>query len=140
MTQVMVTDHTLQLLQIGIDACALRLRGLVAWGCLLDTEAIGAGAGDVEPSQKRDFQTFFTAPVAAVPKALKTIGVGATFGDKAGVDNEGLLMLGRNHLGNRCFVECDKVKRSVVPPRKEPAPDSVRGTFVIGTVAAEITS
>ena len=40
-------------------------------------------------------------------------------------------MVGRNHLGNRCFVECDKVKRSVVPPRKR--------TLVIGTVAAEIT-
>ena len=40
-------------------------------------------------------------------------------------------MLGRHHLGNRCFVECDKVERTVVPPRKR--------TFVIGTVAAEIT-
>ena len=119
---------------------ALRLRGLVAWGCLLDAEAIGAVVGNVDPGQKRDFQTFFTAPVAAVPEAFKAIGRGTTFGDKAGVDNEGLLMLGRNHLGNRRFIECDKVKRSVVPPRKEPAPDSVRGTFVIGTVAAEITS
>ena len=77
-----------------------------------------------------DFQTFFTAPLAAVPEAFKAIGVGATFGDKAGVDNEGLLMLGRHHLGNRCFVECDKVKVSVVPPPKS--------TLVIGTVAAEV--
>jgi hypothetical protein len=46
----------------------------------------------------------FTAPVAAVPEAFKAIGTGAAFGDKAGVDNEGLLMLGRNHLGNRCFA------------------------------------
>ena len=127
MLEVMVTDDASQLLQTGIDACALRLSGLVAWGCLLDTEAIGAGAGDVEPSQKRDFQTFFTAPVAAVPKALKTIGAGAAFGDKAGVDNEGLLMLGRDDLGNRCFIERDKVKRAVVPPRKERTPDSIRG-------------
>ena len=130
MLEVMVTDHASQLLQIGIDACALRLRGLVAWRCLLDTEAIGAGAGDVEPSQERDFQTFFTAPLAAVPKALKTIGVGAAFGDKAGVDNEGLLMIGRDDLGNRRLVERDKVKVSVVPPRE--------GTLVIRTVAAEI--
>ena len=130
MLEVMVTDHASQLLQIGIDACALRLSGLVAWRCLLDTEAIGAGAGDVEPSQERDFQTFFTAPVAAVPKALKTIGAGAAFGDKAGVDNEGLLMLGRDDLGNRRLVERDKVKVSVVPPRE--------GTLVIRTVAAEI--
>ncbi len=48
-------------------------------------------------------------------------------------------MLGCNHLGNRCFIECDKVKRAFIPPRKEPAPDSIRGTFVTGTVAAEIT-
>ena len=40
-------------------------------------------------------------------------------------------MLGRNHLGNRCFVECDKVKRASIPPRKS--------TLVTGTVAAEIT-
>ena len=39
-------------------------------------------------------------------------------------------MVGRNHLGNRCFVECDKVKRASIRPRKR--------TFVIGTVAAEI--
>ena len=114
MTQVMATDHTLQLIQIGIDACALWLRGLVARGCLFDTEAIGAVVGDVELGYSGDFQTFFTAPLAAVPEAFKAIGVGATFGDKAGVDNEGLLMLGRHHLGNRCFVECDKVKVSVV--------------------------
>ena len=131
MTQMMVTDHTLQLLQIGIDACALWLRGLVARGCLLDTKAIGAVVGDVEPSYSGDFQTFFTAPLAAVPEAFKAIGVGAAFGDKAGIDNESLLMVGRNHLGNRCFVECDKVKVSVVPPRK--------AAFVIRTVAAEIT-
>ena len=105
MFEVMVTDHASQLLQTGIDACALRLRGLVAWGCLLDTEATGAVVGNVEPSHSRDFQTFFTAPVAAVPEVLKAIGTGAAFGDKAGVDNEGLLMLGRNHLGNRCFIE-----------------------------------
>ena len=61
MTQVMVTDHTLQLLQIGIAACALRLRGLVARGCLLDTEAIGTVVSDVEPGYSGDFQTFFTA-------------------------------------------------------------------------------
>ena len=83
------------------------------------------------PGYSRDFQTFFTAPLAAVPEAFKAIGVGAAFGDKAGIDNEGLLMVGRHHLGNRCFVECDKVKRASIPPRKR--------TFVIGTVAAEIT-
>ncbi len=105
MAEVMVTDHASQLLQIGIDACALWLRGLVAWGCLLDTEAIGASVGDVEPSQQRDFQTFFTAPVAAVPEAFKTIGVGAIFGDEAGVNDQSLLMLGRDDLGNRRLVE-----------------------------------
>ena len=79
MLEVMLTDHASQLLQIGIDACALWLRGLVARWRLLDAEAIGAGVGDVEPGQERDFQTFFAAPVAAVPEALKTIGVGARF-------------------------------------------------------------
>ena len=133
MAEVMATDDASQLIQVGIDACALRLSALVARWRLLDAEAIGAGVGDVEPGQKRDFQTFFTAPVAAVPEVLKTIGVGATLGDKAGVDNEGLLMLRRNDLGNGRLVEGDKVKVSVVPPRKEPAPDSIRGTLVIGT-------
>ena len=79
MAEVMATDDASQLVQISIDACALWLRGLVAWGCLLDTEAIGAGVGNVEPSQQQDFQTFFTAPVAAIPEAFKAIGVGAIF-------------------------------------------------------------
>ena len=82
MFEVMVTDHASQLLQTGIDACALRLRGLVAWGCLLDTEATGAVVGNVEPGYSGDFQTFFTAPLAAVPEVLKAIGVGAVLGIK----------------------------------------------------------
>ena len=43
----------------------------VARGCLLDTEAIGTVVSDVEPGYSGDFQTFFTAPLAAVPEAFK---------------------------------------------------------------------
>ena len=130
MLELVAQDDASQLLHIGINACRLRLGALVTWRRLLDTEAIGAVVGDVEPSYSRDFQTFFTSLVVAVPEALKAIGVGATFGDKAGVDDQGLLMLGLNYLGNDCFVEGDKVEASVVPTRER--------TLVIGTVAAEI--
>ena len=104
----------------------------------LSKEAVGAVVGDVEPGDSRDFQAFFTAPLAAIPEALETIGVGAAFGDKTGVDDQGLLMLRRNDLGNGCLVEGDKVKVSVVPAAEQPAPDSIRGTLVIGTVAPEL--
>ena len=114
MMEVVSAEHACELLQVGVDAGALR--GLVApRRCLLDTETIGTVVGDVEPRHSRDFQPFFTAPLAAVPEALKAIGVGATFGDEGGVDDQGLLMVGRDDLGNGRLVEGDKVKGPVVP-------------------------
>ena len=109
----------------------LSLGGVCSTRLSLSKEAVGAVVGDVEPSDSGDFQAFFTAPLTAVPEAFEAIGVGAAFGDEAGVDNEGLLMVGRDDLGNRRLVEGDKVEASIVPSRK--------GTLVIGTVTAEIT-
>ena len=132
--------------QVGVDAGALRGLVVPRW-CLLDTEAIGTVVGEVEPRHSRDFQPFFTASLTAVPEALKAIGVGAAFGDEGGVDAQGLLMVGRDDpvsstgqaLGNGRLVEGDEVKGPVVPARKQPAPDLIRGALVIRTVAAEMT-
>jgi hypothetical protein len=44
-------------------------------------------AREIEPGQGRDFELFFRAAMAAVPKAIKAISVLATFGHKAGVDD-----------------------------------------------------
>ena len=101
-------------------------------------EAIGAVVGEVEPSYSRDLQTFFAAPLVAVPEAFKAIGVGATFGNEGGIDEQSLLMVGRDDLGNGRLVERDEVKGSVVPTREQPAPDSIRGALVIRTVAPEL--
>ena len=86
--------------------------------------------GDVELGQRRDFQTFFRAAMTAVPEAVKAIGLLATFGDKTGIDPQGLLMCRRDDAEDRRLVEGDKVKVSGVPPCKSP--------FVLRTVAAEI--
>ena len=84
-TQVMRRDHTAELVQIDIHPGGLRISSLSAWRCLLDTETVGAVIGDVEPGQGRDFQSFFCTAVAAVPEAIKAIGVLATFGHKTGI-------------------------------------------------------
>lgn len=85
---------------------------------------------DVEPGQHRDFQTFFRAAMTAVPEAVKALGLFATFGDKTGIDHQGLLMCRRDDAKDRRRVEGDKVKVSGVPPCK--------GPLVLRTVAAQI--
>jgi hypothetical protein len=102
---MMLRDHTGQLIQIDINTCGLCVVGLVCWGCLFDTEAVSAVFGDVEPSQSRDFQTFFRAAMTAVPEVVKAIGLLATFGDKTGIDYQSLLMFRRDYPGDRRLVE-----------------------------------
>src|SRR5262245_57576810 len=115
MAQMMLMDYTGQLIQIDINTCGRCVGGLVCWGCLFDTEAISAVVGDVEPSQRRDCQTFVRAAMTAVPAAVKAIGLLATFGYKTGLDSQGLRMFRRDHPGDRRLVEGDKVKVSGVP-------------------------
>lgn len=50
--------------------------------------------------------------MATVPEALKALGCFAALGDEAGIDDQGLFMLRRYHLGNCHLVERDKVKVS----------------------------
>ena len=61
--------------------------------------------GDVEPSQSRDFQTFFRAAMTAIPKAVQAIGLLPTFGYKTGIEHQSLLMGRRDHLDDRRLVE-----------------------------------
>ena len=75
--------------------------------------------GEVEPGQGRDFQSFFCTAVAAVPKAIKAIGVLATFGHKTGVHDQGLSMPRRDGFGDGgLVVERDPVNVSGVPPER----------------------
>src|SRR6266487_1796239 len=85
MAQMMRRYHTGQLVQIDINACGLCVGGLVCWGCLFDTEAVSAVVGDVEPSQRREFETLFAAAMAAIPEAVEAIGLLATFGHETGI-------------------------------------------------------
>jgi hypothetical protein len=52
-----------------------------------------AVAREIEPSQGRDFESSFRTTMAAVPEAIETIGVFATFGHQAGIDDQALLMV-----------------------------------------------
>src|SRR5262245_10341889 len=130
-TQVMRLDHTAQLVQIDIHPGGFWVRSLSAWWCLLHTEAVSAVLGDVEPGQGRDFQPFFRTAVATVPKAIEAIGVLATFGDKTGIHDQGLIMLRGDDFGDGAFVERDPVQVAAVPPCK--------GPLVIGAVVTHIT-
>src|SRR6266702_5479807 len=112
---MMFRHHMGQLIQGDIKAGGLRLGGLAWRWRLCDTEAISAVVGDVEPSQRRDFQPFFRAAMTAVPEAVKAIGLLPTFGYETGIDHQGLFMLRRNHRSDRRLVERDKVKVSGVP-------------------------
>ena len=47
--------------------------------------------------------------MAAVPKAIETIGVLATFGHEAGIDHQGLLMLRRDDGRDGALVERDPI-------------------------------
>ena len=114
-TQVMRRDHTTELVEIDIHPRRLRISGLSAGRCLLDTETVCTIIGDVEPGQGRDFQSFFCTAVAAVPKAINAIGMLATFGHKTGVHDQGLSMLRRDGFGDGGLVERDPVKVSGVP-------------------------
>ena len=109
-TQVMRRDHMTELVQRDIHPRGLRISGLSAWRCLLDTETVRAIIGDVEPGQGRDVPSFFCTAVAAVPQAIKAIGVLATFGHKTGVHDQGLSMLRRDGFGDGGLVERDPVQ------------------------------
>lgn len=81
-------DHSAQLVEIAIHPGRFWLRGLhTCWG-LFHTEAIGTVAGEVEPNQGRDFESSFCTTMTAVPEAIEAIGVLATFGHKAGIDDQ----------------------------------------------------
>ena len=54
--------------------------------------------------------------MAPVPEAIKARGVLATFGDDTGIDDQRLLMLRRDDVGDGGFVECDPVEGRIVPP------------------------
>jgi hypothetical protein len=64
------------------------------------------------------------------PEAVQARGLLATFGDKTGIDHQGLLMGRRDHADDRRLVERDKGKVSRVPTGK--------GPLVIRTVTAQI--
>jgi hypothetical protein len=53
--------------------------------------------------------------MAAVPKAIETIGVLTAFGQDARVHDHGLLMLSGDDLGDGGLVERDPVKGAAVP-------------------------
>jgi hypothetical protein len=114
--QVMRRDHTAELVQIDIHPSGLRISSLSAWRCLLHTETVGAGTGDIEPGQGRDFKSFFRTAVATVPEAIEAIGVLATFGHETGIHDQGLIMLGGDDFGDGGLVERGPVKASTVPP------------------------
>ena len=58
------------------------------------------------------------------------IGVGAAFGDKTGVEHQGLFMVGGDRLAQGRLVECNEVETSFVAV--------CQGMLVIGTVAPEL--
>src|SRR5688572_27729356 len=68
--------------------------------------------------------------MAAVPETIEAIGVLATFGDEAGIDDQSLLMFGGHHLGDGGLVERHPIKGGVIPPGQ--------GPLVIRAVAAHI--
>jgi hypothetical protein len=103
--QVIRLDHTAELVEIDIHPGGLGLRGGSTGWCLLDTEAVCAVVGDIEPGQGGDFKPFFRTAMAPVPKAIKAIGVLATFGHETGVHDQSLIMLRRDDLGDSGFVE-----------------------------------
>jgi hypothetical protein len=123
-------DDSAELVEIGIHASGLGIRDLNTCRCLLHTEAVGAVAGEIEPGQRRDFEAFFRAAMAPVPEAIQAIGLLSTFGDKASIDDQGLLMFKRDHLGDGSLIERHPVKGGVIPPGK--------GPLVIRTVATHI--
>src|SRR6266567_325077 len=98
-------DYPAELVQIDIHAGGLRLRGTRTWWGLLHTEAVGAVTREIEPSSRRDFEPFFRATMAPVPEAIEAIGVLATFGHETGIDDQGLIMLRRDDLGDGGLVE-----------------------------------
>ena len=85
-------DHPAQLVEIDIHAGGLGVRGVNARRGLLHTEAVGAVTCEIEPSQGRDVEPSFRTAMAAVPEAIEAIGVLATFGHQAGIDDQALLM------------------------------------------------
>jgi hypothetical protein len=89
-------------------------------GGLFDAEAVSAIGGKVEPSQRRDFQTFFRAAMPAVPEAVKARGLLPTFGNDTGINHQSLFMVRRDHLDDGRLIERDKVKVSGVPTCKSP--------------------
>src|SRR5205085_4341295 len=115
---MMFRYYTGQLLQVDINPGCLRIGGLACRRRLFDTEAVCAVVGDVEPSQRREFQTFFRAAMTAVPEAVEAIGLLTTFGYKTGIDHQCLFMFRRDHLDDRRLVEEDKVKVPSVPTGK----------------------
>ncbi len=74
--------------------------------------------GEVEPSQRRDFQPFCRAAMPTVPAAVEAIGLLPTFGDNTGIDDQGLCMCRGDHVEDRRLVEGDKVNVSGVPTGK----------------------
>src|SRR5437660_11486684 len=119
-----------QWIQADMNPGGVRLGGRACRRCLCDTEAVGAVVGYDEPRQHRDCQPFFRAAMTAVPEAVQAIGLLPTFGDKTGIDHEGLCRLRRNHRSDRHLVERDKVKVSGVP--------TGTGSLVILAVAAQV--
>ena len=68
-------DHSAQLGEIDIHPGRFWVRDLsTCWG-LLHTEAVSTVAGEIEPSQGRDFESSFRTAMAAVPEAIEAIGV-----------------------------------------------------------------
>ena len=121
--QIVCRDQTADLSEIALHAAALCPGGRVAgWG-LFDTEGVSAVVGDVEPGQQGNFQAPLCTALRAVPEALEAIGVVATFGDEAGIDDQGLFMFGGDRLAQGRLVECDEVKASFVPACQEYAHD-----------------
>ena len=68
--------------------------------------------------------------MAAVPETIESIGVLAAFRHKAGINEQGLLMLRRHDLGDGALVERHPVKLGGISARKSP--------LVIKTIAAHI--
>jgi hypothetical protein len=87
---------------------------------LLDAEAVGAVGGQIEPGQGRNLAPLFRATVATVPKAIEARGVLASVRDKTGIDDQGLIMRGRDDFSEGSFVEGLPVHVGVVPPGKRP--------------------
>src|SRR5918912_2251688 len=68
--------------------------------------------------------------MATVPEAIEAIGVLATFGHETGIDDQGLLILSRDDLGDGSLVESDPLQVGVVP--------ACKGPLVIRAVATHI--